>query len=59
MVNRLIIGAEPEDVPTGINNVYPNDNVNHNEKIYNLNGQRVSKPTKGIFIRSGKKIAIK
>jgi len=27
--------------------------------IYNLSGQRVEKPTKGVFIQNGKKVLVK
>ena len=42
------------DDPTGINDV--NDNLNFNEGIYNLAGQRLQKMQKGINIVNGKKI---
>ena len=40
---------------TGIKNVNDNDNVNW----YDLQGRRVQKPTKGVFIRNGKKVVVK
>ena len=43
-----------EDDATGINNV--NANLNLDEAIYNLAGQRLSKMQKGINIINGKKI---
>ncbi|MBO4827486.1 MAG: hypothetical protein J5506_09700, partial [Prevotella sp.] len=30
-----------------------------NSPMYNLNGQRVNEPTKGVFIRNGKKVLVK
>lgn len=42
---------------TGINNATMN--VTGNNLYYNLNGQRVSSPTKGIYIQNGKKILMK
>ena len=45
------------DDPTGINDV--NDNLNFNEGIYNLAGQRLQKMQKGINIVNGKKIMVK
>ena len=42
------------DDATGIENL--NANVNLNETIYNLAGQRLSKPVKGINIINGKKV---
>ncbi len=27
--------------------------------VYNLNGQRVSRPTKGVFIQNGRKVLVK
>ena len=43
---------DDEDDPTGIENV----NVNVNESIYNLAGQRLGKAQKGINIINGKKV---
>ena len=40
----------------GINNVFETD---VNREYYNLQGQRVSKPTKGIYIAGGKKYIVK
>lgn len=40
---------------TGIKNVNDNDNVNW----YDLQGRRVQKPTKGVFIRNGRKVVVK
>ncbi len=43
-------------VPTGIENVVTDKNkADKNAPVYNLNGQRVSKSTKGILIQNGKK----
>ena len=50
--------ATLDDVPsTGIENAVVNNNVkaDPNAPVYNLNGQRVSKSTKGILIQNGKK----
>ncbi|MBQ3361013.1 MAG: hypothetical protein IJG46_02625, partial [Prevotella sp.] len=46
------------EVVTGIQNVTykPADN---DAAIYNLSGQRVTSPTRGIYIRNGKKVIIK
>lgn len=40
-------------ITTGIENV--NVNLNDNSRIYNLNGQEVKKPAKGLYIINGKK----
>ena len=40
------------DDETGIKSL--NVSVNHNDKIFNLAGQRMSKPQKGIYIENGK-----
>ena len=45
------------DTAAGINSV--SENVNANDSWYNLQGQRVAQPTKGIFIHNGKKYIIK
>lgn len=45
---------------TGIENITINDNPSFGSgKIYNLQGVEVKNPTKGIYIRNGKKIVIK
>lgn len=49
---------EPDDTPTAITNVEL-DVVAREGKVYNLAGQRVFRPTKGIYIIGGKKLMIK
>ena len=44
-----------DDETTGINNV----NVNHNDNCYDLQGRRVTQPTKGLYIVNGKKVLVK
>ncbi len=41
---------------TGINALYVKREM---ENVYNLNGQRVAQPTKGLYIMNGKKVVIK
>ena len=41
---------------TGINEIKGLDN---NAPVYNLAGQRVSKTQKGVYVQSGKKVAVK
>ena len=49
---RLSVSFDDDNTTTGISNV----NVNLNDdKVYNLNGQRVNNPKKGLFIVNGKK----
>jgi hypothetical protein len=43
---------------TGIESVN-NDNVNDDDNLYNLQGQRVNTAGKGIYIKNGKKILVK
>lgn len=43
--------------PDAIENVHDNDNINKNV-IYNLSGQRLDKPQKGLNIVNGKKVVI-
>ena len=45
-------------VVTAIEGINANDNFNLNE-IYDLNGRQITKPTKGINIKNGKKILVK
>ena len=60
MIKRLHEAEEAYlgEVPTGIENVNRNDNVNGN-RYYDLNGRRVAQPTKGVYILNGKKVVIK
>lgn len=46
-----------DDEATGIVNL--NDNLNKNEAIYNLAGQRVQKAQKGLYIVNGRKVVVK
>jgi hypothetical protein len=43
---------------TGVNDVR-NKTADVRDTVYNLNGQRVDKPTKGLYIVNGKKVIIK
>lgn len=54
IVNVIICDA---NTYTGISTVKVNVNVDG--KIYNLNGQQVSKATRGIYIQNGKKYVVK
>ena len=47
-----------DDDATGIDGLNVNDNVNANE-VFDLQGRRVARPTKGIYIVNGKKVVIK
>lgn len=47
-----------EEESTGISTTLMN-NEKVNSEVYNLNGQRVVNPTKGLYIVNGKKVAIK
>jgi hypothetical protein len=53
---RGFIGID-EMSPTGVNEVKVNKVVAKTGKIYNLNGQIVSKPTKGLYIVDGKVVS--
>lgn len=44
---------------TGIENRFVDDNEQAEEVIYNLNGQRVKNPRKGLYIINGKKVLVK
>lgn len=48
----------PEDDDTGISEIEATRNVG-NEKFYNLSGQRIANPTKGLYIVNGKKIVVR
>jgi len=47
-----------ENVPTGIDASLMNSDAK-NGQVYNLNGQRVNAPAKGLFIINGKKVVVK
>lgn len=47
------------DGTTGIKAIENGKWKNENDAYYNLNGQRVDNPTKGIYIKHGKKVVIK
>ena len=47
------------DDASGINNVTVSPSMMGDEKVYNLNGQRVTAPTKGLYIINGRKVAVK
>ena len=54
----ITIKAEFEEVPaTGIDTV--NRDTMNNNQYYNLSGQRVAQPTRGLYIVNGKKIILK
>ena len=54
---RLVLRFEDEDDPTAIGEVKSAAQpVQADNVYYNLNGQRVEKPTKGIYILNGKKV---
>lgn len=54
-------GTESKHEQTGVENVNVNENVNgqRSAEIYNLAGQRLSAPQRGINIISGKKVLVK
>ena len=56
-VKTLSIFGTDDDTPTGINGIAA-DKL-ENAAIYNLSGQRVARPEKGIYIINGKKVLVK
>ena len=44
---------------SGISEIFDNETINLQGPYYNINGQRVSKPDKGIYIVNGKKVLLK
>ena len=57
-VSQLNIGSENGGV-TGVNGAALMNKETKNNEVYNLAGQRVANPTKGLYIKSGKKVIIK
>lgn len=55
--SRMVIAFEDET--TGISELKQIDQMNLNEAVYNLRGQRVAQPVKGLYIINGKKILMK
>ena len=45
--------------PTGIETIANSQELNANSKFFNLAGQRVAQPTKGLYIVNGKKVLVK
>jgi hypothetical protein len=43
----------------GISEILNNETINLQGPYYNINGQRVSRPDKGIYIVNGKKVLLK
>ena len=56
----IVFGDESsDDITTGISAIeHSTLNIEQSE-VYNLNGQRVSQPTKGLYIENGKKVIVK
>ena len=48
-----------DDATTGIEDITIDGENKGNDTFYNLNGQRVSNPQRGIYIHNGKKVIIK
>ena len=58
--SRVLSISFNDDETTGIEAVNVNTESNHAAReYYNLNGQRVANPTKGLYIVNGKKVIIK
>jgi len=52
-------GNSADDQTTGISAIeHSTLNIEHSE-VYNLSGQRISQPTKGLYIVNGKKVVVK
>ena len=56
---KLILHFDDDDTTTAIEEVTTDEGNTGNDIFYNLNGQRVSNPQKGIYIRQGKKVIVK
>ncbi|MBQ8064116.1 MAG: chitobiase/beta-hexosaminidase C-terminal domain-containing protein [Prevotella sp.] len=48
-----------DDDATGISNVYSDSDITGNSEVYNLRGQRIAQPSKGLYIVNGKKVVVK
>ena len=56
---KLILHFDDDGTTTAIEEVAAEEAAASTETLYNLNGQRVSNPQKGIYIRQGKKLVVK
>ena len=56
---RQLVFSFDEDKETGINSIENGKLKIENEAIYNLPGQRVEKPVRGLYIKNGKKMVVK
>ena len=54
--SRVLGYMTDDDMPTGIGHLQ--QETHQDDAIYNLNGQRVEQPRKGLYIQNGKKIFI-
>ena len=54
----IVFGEEDTDMTTGIENVETKKGFLEGD-FYNMNGQRVAQPSKGLYIVNGKKVIIK
>lgn len=52
------LSAEATPKPTGIQSTFYQQSVN-DDNIYNLQGQQIAKPSKGIYIKGGKKYVVR
>ena len=55
-LGTVMIQKDIEDYENGIANITPDSDE---QVVYNLSGQRVSRPTKGIYIVGGRKVMFK
>ena len=59
-VLEVVIGGENgDDNTTGVSEKVTVESGEASATVYNLNGQRVSQPTKGLYIVNGKKVILK
>ena len=56
---KLSLSFGDDDETTDIESVTTDEETKDNDVYYNLNGQRVSNPQKGVYIHNGKKVIIK
>ena len=54
---EIIALTDDDPKPTGIDKIVITEN--NNGVFYDLNGRRIENPSKGIYIRNGKKIVVK
>ncbi len=55
-LNRVLVLTPAKNIPTSVAISEREETTHHDGFVYNLNGQRINTPAKGLYIKNGKKI---